>query len=145
MHCVLTINAGFWDLERGLPTFPLNTDGIDPMASNVHIYNGDITNYDDAIAFKPCRNYYEFCNECAGGYVHDIRTNFSVGMTIGSVPPNSNVNCVRDVTFRNVHMAYPLKGIYLKSNPGTSGQGVIKNITYENVVMDRAGNEIGRL
>lgn len=36
-----------------LPTFPLNTDGIDVRGSNAVIYNGVITNYDDAIVSIP--------------------------------------------------------------------------------------------
>lgn len=120
----------------GIPTFPLNTDGIDPAASNVHIYNGIIDNYDDAIVFKPCKNTMKYCT-CSGGYVHDIKTVFSVGITIGSVPPRNENNCVKDVKFENIHMEYPLKGIYVKSNPGTSGTGLIQNITYENIYMYR--------
>ena len=33
-------------------------------------------------------------------------------------------------------MDYPIKGIYIKPNPGTSGDGVIENILYENIVMN---------
>ena len=32
-------------------------------------------------------------------------------------------------------MDYPIKGIYIKPNPGTRGDGVIENILYENVSM----------
>jgi hypothetical protein len=31
----------------------------------------------------------------------------------------------------------PIKGIYIKSNPGDHGDGIIKNITYENMIMHR--------
>jgi hypothetical protein len=44
----MLIQADLFDHEHGIPTFPLNTDGIDPQASEVHIYNGKITNFDDA-------------------------------------------------------------------------------------------------
>merc|ERR1711920_815034 len=37
-----------------VPTFPLNTDGIDPLGSNILIGRVNITNFDDAIAVKPC-------------------------------------------------------------------------------------------
>ena len=46
-------------------------------------------------------------------------------MTIGSVPPENNCNCIRNVTFRNVNMIRPIKGIYVKSNPGDSGSALI--------------------
>jgi polygalacturonase len=41
-----------------MPTFPLNTDGIDPSGTNVIIRNINITNYDDAVAVKPCNGGY---------------------------------------------------------------------------------------
>ena len=33
-------------------------------------------------------------------------------------------------------MRYPIKGIYVKPNPGDHGDGLIQNITYENFVME---------
>jgi len=33
-----------WDLNLNIPVFPLNTDGIDPAGTNVHIKNVKITN-----------------------------------------------------------------------------------------------------
>ena len=36
-----------------LPTFPLNTDGIDISGKNVYFRNLSIQNYDDAVAVKP--------------------------------------------------------------------------------------------
>lgn len=53
-------------------------------------------------------------------------------MTIGSVPPSSNHACVRRVTFRNIEFEYPIKSVYVKTNPG-SGTGEIKDILYENI------------
>ncbi len=135
---LMMLPPGQTDLFKyGIPTFPLNTDGIDPMASNVHIHNGQIQNFDDGVAFKPCNKGKLNC-ECAGGYVHDLVTNFTVGMTIGSVPPNQNINCVKDVLFKDITMNYPLKALYLKSNPGDSGMGLIQNIKYENMFIDRS-------
>jgi len=57
-------------------------------------------------------------------------------MSIGSVPPSTNHACIKDVTFRNIYMNQPIKGIYVKPNPGDVGDGLIQNITYENFVMD---------
>lgn len=53
-------------------------------------------------------------------------------MTIGSVPPSNNHACVRRVTFKDINFEYPLKAIYVKTNPGT-GTGEIKDILYENI------------
>lgn len=57
-------------------------------------------------------------------------------MTIGSVPPNENNNCVNNVTFRNIIQHYPLKAIYVKTNPGNTGNGQITNILYENFTIN---------
>ena len=57
---------------------------------------------------------------------------FGVGMTIGSVPPRDTYACVRNVTFRNIDFEYPLKAIYIKTNPGYNGNGEITKILYEN-------------
>ena len=56
-------------------------------------------------------------------------------MTIGSVPPHDNHACVKDITFRNITFDTPIKGIYIKTNPGHHGDGEITNILYENIVM----------
>jgi hypothetical protein len=58
-------------------------------------------------------------------------TYFGVGMTIGSVPPHSKHNCVRNIHFKNVTQHVPIKAIYVKSNPGNEGTGIIENIIYE--------------
>ena len=58
-----------------------------------------------------------------------------VGLSIGSISPNSAHSCIRNITFRNAVFEKPFKGIYLKTNPGDSGSGEIVNITYENMTM----------
>mmetsp|Transcript_16519 Transcript_16519/g.22603 ORF Transcript_16519/g.22603 Transcript_16519/m.22603 type:complete len:144 (-) Transcript_16519:130-561(-) len=80
----------------------------------------------------------KFCKACSSGLVEDLTITYSVGLTIGSVPPNGDVNCVKDVVFRNIVMNKPLKGIYIKSNPGTNGMGLVQNISYSNVSMTEA-------
>ena len=63
----------------------------------------------------------------------------SVGLSIGSVHPNDNYTCVRNVTFKDSVLYNPLKGIYVKTNSGTTNTslpgsgGEITNITYENI------------
>lgn len=57
------------------------------------------------------------------------------GMSVGSVPPHPDTNCVQNVIFRNIIFQSPLKAIYVKTNSGNEGDGRIKNITYENIVM----------
>lgn len=119
-------------------TYALNTDGIDLAAYNVTVYNNNITNYDDAIVAKPCRSTWKYCT-CAGAIeAYNNTITYSTGLTIGSVPPNPDINCVRNVTFRDSVMHRPLKAIYIKPNPGTNGVGIIEDILYENIVIDHA-------
>jgi hypothetical protein len=54
-----------------------------------------------------------------------------VGMSIGSVPPNKDVNCIRNITFRNINFTAPFKAVYVKTNSGDpNGTGIISNIVY---------------
>ena len=126
---------GHW--EKGIPTFPLNTDGIDPAGINYLIENVTIDNYDDAVAVKPTStspsNIYANCSQ--NMLVRNSFVRHGVGMTIGSVPPHVGVNCVKDIVFRDIDFETPFKAIYVKTNPGTVGTGIIKNITYENIAI----------
>jgi polygalacturonase len=150
--------------ELGLPIFPLNTDGIDPAGTNVLIRNVSISNFDDAVAVKPCNGNFKYAKCSQNIVVEDSRVTWGLGMTvcaepqltrdcmcflcligsdlpsvfpcaaqIGSVPPHENVNCVRDVIFRRINFTLPIKAVYVKTNPGTVGSGVISNITYEDI------------
>lgn len=73
--------------------------------------------------------------------VRDLEVHYGVGMSIGSVPAREAYRCVSDVTFSNITFHEPLKAIYIKTNPGTTSSmepgsgGLIKNITYENIVI----------
>ena len=117
----------------GIPTFPLNTDGIDPSGKNVLIENVTITNFDDAVAVKPSSGGDAFTNCSQNMTIRNAHVNFGVGMTIGSVPPNENVNCVRNITFEDITFEHPIKAIYIKSNPGDSGSGIVDSITYRRI------------
>jgi polygalacturonase len=57
-------------------------------------------------------------------------------MSIGSISPSTSYNCIKNVTFRNIKMTKPLKGIYIKTNPGDTGAGIVSNINYINFTMD---------
>ena len=122
--------------EWNLPMFPLNTDGIDPSGRNILIQNITCENYDDVVAVKPGRLLTEGCTQNVT--VDNARVNFGVGMSIGSIPPNSDINCIRDVWIRNVQFKNPIKAIYVKTNSGKDGFGIIDNINYENISIDGA-------
>jgi polygalacturonase len=114
-----------------IPLFPLNTDGIDPSGSNFHIFNISCQNYDDVIVPKPTHRSSDGYTNCTENMlIENITVRLGVGLSIGSVPPNNDCNCVRNITFRNAHFEKPFKGIYVKTNPGNSGDGIIDNILY---------------
>ena len=122
-----------------VPTFPLNTDGIDPAATNVLIERVNITCFDDAVAVKPSHvdDYYSTCS--SNITVRDCIVNYGVGMTIGTVVPHDSYGCIRDVHFSNITFHHPCKAIYIKTNPGETTSmlpgsgGEITNITYTNI------------
>jgi polygalacturonase len=94
-----------------------------------------ITNYDDAVAVKPSKRTRTIATCSENILVEDCYVVNGVGMTIGSVPANPDHNCVRNVTFRNIYFDYPIKGVYVKTNPG-HGSGEITNVVYENIIMN---------
>ncbi len=116
-----------------VPTFPLNTDGVDPYAVNVSIHDFKINNFDDAIAVKPCNLNFKYCKCSSNVIVSNGHVTNSVGLAIGSVAPNNYTNCVNNVIFQNITMSHPIKAIYVKTNRGSHGNGVISNIKYENI------------
>mmetsp|Transcript_21753 Transcript_21753/g.53266 ORF Transcript_21753/g.53266 Transcript_21753/m.53266 type:complete len:504 (-) Transcript_21753:304-1815(-) len=135
-----TINWKKW-LEMALedlniPTFPLNTDGMDVKGRNIHIHDCSIVNFDDIIVPKPCNSHCEQTDCTENILIENIEAR-GVGMSIGSVPPSLYHNCVNNITFRNVSMESPLKGIYIKTDPGDEGTGMISNVTFENFHINR--------
>lgn len=124
---------GTWDERLRIPTFPLNTDGFDLRGRDMTLHNLTIRNFDDAVVPKPQHTgggVYSNCTERIHAY--DISTEFTVGMSIGSVPPHTGCNCIRDVVFEDIRMFLALKSIYVKTNPGDEGTGLVQNITFTN-------------
>jgi len=88
-----------------IPMFPLNTDGIDPQGRNVHIFNITCQNYDDVVVPKPAHQSPNNLANCTENMlIENITVRLGVGLSIGSVPPRSEVNCVRNITFRNAFL-----------------------------------------
>jgi hypothetical protein len=129
------LSDGSNGIPRGIPMFPLNTDGIDIKGQNVTVRNCTVTNFDDAVCLKPTDGSAvpPFTNCTEDILVQDVDIHLGVGASVGSVPPHENVNCVRNSKFIDIRFHDALKGIYVKPNPGTGGSGVIDNITYENI------------
>ena len=124
-----------------LPWFGFNTDGVDIAATNALVERLNITCHDDAVVVKNGWST-ETYNQCSRNLtIRDINTKFTTGMAIGSIPPTREYSCVDDVTFQNVKMHTPFKGIYVKTDPertetnltipGSGGQ--ISNVVYDNI------------
>ena len=126
-----------------LPIYALNTDGVDPHGKNILIERLNITNYDDAVAIKPCHKEYTISQCSENIVVRDCIINFGVGMTIGTLVESEKYNCVRNVTFSNHTFNHPFKAVYIKTNPGSTESmlpgsgGIIENILYENLEIHR--------
>ena len=114
-----------------VPLFPLNTDGIDPQGRDIVIENVYIECYDDAIAVKPSQAGDKLSQCTENVVVRNATIKYGVGLSIGSVPPGTN--CVRNVSFYDSVFYDPFKAIYIKSNPGSHGKGIISNILYQNI------------
>jgi hypothetical protein len=72
-----------------LPTFPLNTDGIDISGKDIYFKNLTIENFDDAIAVKPSYNstqiFDTIINCTENVLVEDSFVKYGVGMSIGKI------------------------------------------------------------
>ena len=120
--------------------FPFNTDGIDVIGQDIHLYHLNISNYDDSIAVKPSRvtnlpleNRTMNCSQDI--LVEEINLFRGVGLSIGSVSSTKD-NCVRNVLFRNIQAKQPIKLIYIKTgslDDASNPQALIENITYSNI------------
>lgn len=122
----------------GFPLFPLNTDGIDVSGIDVTIKHTTIKNFDDAIAIKPLNSNNTLSNCTENIIIYNTTVHFGVGLSVGSVSPNRATNCIQNILFKDAVFYNPIKAIYIKTNPGDIGDGIIKNITYENIRWDRS-------
>jgi hypothetical protein len=66
------------------------------------------------------------------GVICDIKTMCLILYTICTC----SIVYTRNVTFENIFFRAPLKGVYIKTNPGDSGQGSVTDITYRNLHME---------
>ena len=144
LKAVLRARRGVDSRDSGFPLQPedLNTDGIDAAGRDVWIHDCVIVNDDDSIAIKPLQlvNSKNINANCSEDMVIERMNITGMGLSIGSVPPHVGVNCVRNITFRDIIMPGTGKGIYVKSNPGCAADGskraIITNITYANITIN---------
>ena len=118
---------------KGWPfMFPFNTDGIDPAGARFHIYNLSVQNFDDVVVPKPLDDNFDCTRDI---WVENVTAKFGIGMAIGSLSPSAGRDCIRNVTAVNWKMIRPIKAIYVKSNPGHEGTGIIENLYFKNFTM----------
>ena len=133
------------DVAKALdaPMFPFNTDGVDVQGSDVLIEDCVINNYDDVIAVKASDKGR--CTERV--LVRNLTVFLGAGLSIGSVHPNADAPCVRDIAFSDVQMYSPLKGVYVKPdlatdeacfNGGARCSALIANVSYQDIDMHQS-------
>ncbi|KAH8901334.1 family 28 glycoside hydrolase [Thozetella sp. PMI_491] len=108
-----------------------NTDGWDiGPASYVTISGAKVTNDDDCVAFKPGANYIT---------VTDITCTGSHGLSVGSLG-STDTDTVSNILVSGATMIDSTKAAGIKLYPGGSshGTGVVKNVTWENVVVQNS-------
>ena len=114
------------------------TSGIDPSGTDVWIHDSQILNDDDSIAVKPCNGDCLMAS-CSQNMLIENMVLTGFGASIGSVPPHPAINCVRNITFRNISMPHTGKGVYVKSNPDctqpNAGRGIIADIVYTDIAI----------
>ena len=113
-----------------------NTDGIDPSGWNYHITGCTIDTGDDNIALKPRPSGDPKHVSCEDFLIEDCTFLHGHGMSIGG---GSNGG-IRNMLVRNCQFTDTDSGIRLKS--GRDRGGLVENLTYENLVMDRVKNSI---
>ncbi|KAI1843620.1 hypothetical protein JX266_010253 [Neoarthrinium moseri] len=108
-----------------------NTDGFDiGPASYVTVTGTTITNDDDCIAFKPGADYVT---------VTDITCTGSHGLSVGSLGnKHGSTDTVSNVYVKGATMIDSTKAAGIKLYPAGSAHGtaVVRNVTWENVVVD---------
>ncbi|KAI0533924.1 glycoside hydrolase family 28 protein [Xylaria digitata] len=110
---------------------PKNTDGWDiGPASYVTISGAKVTNNDDCVAFKSGANYVA---------VTDITCIGSHGLSVGSLGSRAGAtDTVQNIYVNQATMTDSTKAAGIKLYPaGTShGTAVVRNVTWENVIVD---------
>ncbi|KAH8204168.1 hypothetical protein TruAng_001720 [Truncatella angustata] len=107
-----------------------NTDGFDISGSYITLNDIDITNDDDCIAFKPGANYVT---------VTDVTCTGSHGLSVGSLGnKHGATDTVSNIYVNGATMVDSTKAAGIKLYPAGADHGtaVVKNVTWENVVVD---------
>ncbi|KAG8772187.1 hypothetical protein FRC12_003212 [Ceratobasidium sp. 428] len=118
-----------------------NTDGFDTYRSNhVTIQNLWYNGGDDCISFKPNSTDVTVKNATALG---------SHGVSVGSIAQYPGIyDIIQNIWVQNVTFANGLdgtksqNGVRIKSWPGGYGAGMVKNVTYQDIVVNSVTNPV---
>ena len=101
----------------------LNTDGIDPIGTDIWVHNCIVQNADDSVAVKPPPDgnrstafHKKFHYNCTRNVTVENMVLTGFGASIGSVGPTEFNACVDNVTFRNISMPGTGKGNRFRSS-----------------------------
>ena len=91
-------------LQKSVPMFPFNTDGIDVAGKDITIRDIVVSNYDDVVAVKAADLLIRQNKGDAPGCTQNVTVyNTTVyrgaGLSVGSIHPSPLMPCVRDVLF----------------------------------------------
>ncbi|KAI1185938.1 glycoside hydrolase family 28 protein [Nemania serpens] len=130
-------NIQYLDIELSATSksgnLPKNTDGWDiGPASYVTVSRAKVTNDDDCVAFKPGASYVTVTNiTCVGSH----------GLSVGSLGSKAGTtDTVQHIYVRGATMTNSTKAAGIKLYPGGSAHGtaVVRNVTWEDVVVDNS-------
>jgi len=105
-----------------------NTDGFDVSGDGIHIHDCSVWNQDDTFCIKGNQDAFPTANVL----IENCQAS-GVGLSIGSIGNHS----ISNITFRNVTMHHSSKGVYIKFNAKAARGGSIKNVTYENIHIEK--------
>lgn len=126
-NCEVSARRTSADSHTAVDLTAFNTDGFDVAGRNIHVHDVTVWNQDDTIAIKAD-------NQMVTENVLIERVHASgVGLSIGSI----GAATVRNITFRNVVMHHTSKGVYIKFRSSGGAGGVIKDVLYENIRIEK--------
>lgn len=118
----------------------LNTDGFDVSGRDIYIHHSSVWNQDDCFTIVPLSRDGINADCTENVLIEDVNAS-GLGLTVGSIGPNTRHACIRNVTFRRGLMHHTYKGIYIKSSnqahPDPRATAEITNILYEDIVMEQ--------
>lgn len=145
-----------WGKARDLrlPMFPFNTDGIDVAGADVLIEGCTIANWDDVIAVKPSDALDDAGAPSADGCTRNVTVRKllvyrGAGLSVGSVHPSPRDPCVEGVSFEDIDMYGPVKGVYVKPDAGGDEcetercAASISNVVYRRIAMTSGASPPG--